>query len=388
MDNKRSYTDFLNNDKFVEWQFLHTEELEQYWKEYIVSHPGDEEAINIAIAKYKAVRFNDNKLPEHIENALFERIKEDTLYQRKRNISVKRYLYIAASVIVIVASTLVLRNKLFIDKDTYDLPVTGLYLPEEDITLVSGSNVVSLNKDTDIKLTNSGDVSLENQDGEKETLSLSKNVMNKLIVPYGKRSTLVLSDGSKMWINSGTEVEFPATFQGSDRTINVKGEIYIEVAKDAAKPFYVNTSGFDVRVYGTKFNVSAYNDDNEKSVVLVQGSVGVNTAQSGSFMLTPSEMLSVKQEKAEKKKVNAQEYYSWKDGILVFNQTSIHDILQKLGKYYNISFDISNKSDLLRHTCTGKLVLSDNIDDVLQSLTVFSSITFTRKDDRIYINKK
>ena len=79
----------------------------------------------------------------------------------------------------------------------------------------------------------------------------------------------------KVWINSGTEVRFPVNMEGKERSIYVDGEIYIEVAKDKERPFYVHTSGFDVRVYGTKFNVTSYKADKEKSVVLVEGSVSV-----------------------------------------------------------------------------------------------------------------
>jgi len=168
-------------------------------------------------------------------------------------------------------------------------------------------------------------------------MSLPENVMHKLMVPSGKRSILQLSDGTRMWLNSGTELDFPSKFGGSTREITVKGEIYIEVA-EGQKPFYVNTSQFRVRVHGTKFNISAYGDE-DNTVVLVEGSVEVVTAGHESTWLSPNEKAAISTGKILKETVNVDEYTGWKDGVLIFDQTPISEVLKKIGRYYNVNFE-------------------------------------------------
>ena len=92
--------------------------------------------------------------------------------------------------------------------------------------------------------------------------------MNRIVVPYGKRSNITLADGSKVWLNSGTQLDFPTTFTGSTREINVNGEIYIEVKENKDIPFIVNTNNMSINVYGTSFNVTAYENNSPNSASL------------------------------------------------------------------------------------------------------------------------
>ena len=100
--------------------------------------------------------------------------------------------------------------------------------------------------------------------------------MNTLVVPRGRRSSLLLADGSRIWVNSGSVLRFPSHFDEKQRLIEAEGEIYIEVVK-AKIPFLVKTDKFTVNVLGTKFNISSYTDEEESTVVLVEGSVNVCT---------------------------------------------------------------------------------------------------------------
>ena len=97
--------------------------------------------------------------------------------------------------------------------------------------------------------------------------------MNQLVVPRGKRSSVELADGSKLWLNSGSRAIYPVVFSKKNREIFIEGEGYLEVSHDASRPFYVVTDAVKVKVLGTKFNISAYKEDNQVSVVLVEGSV-------------------------------------------------------------------------------------------------------------------
>ena len=299
----------------------------------------------------------------------------------------KRYWLAAACLVVLVSSLL-----LFLLNDSSAPSVkTGAFvgqtMPSDDIQLISGKNVLKLSQNVQIALNEEGKVSLVN-DAKKSEIVLSREEMNRLIVPYGKRSTLELSDGTKVWMNSGSELEFPSEFKGNARDITLKGEIYLEVVKAENKPFYVHTSEFSVLVHGTRFNVSAYPDNAERTVVLVEGEVEVITAGQGKEKLAPDEMLTIDSDGVKKQKVDVTGFVCWKDGVLLFNKTPISEVLRKIGRYYNVSFDDHSDELLSSRTCTGKLYLSEDLDEVLMSVAILSKTTYFKRDGIIYIRNQ
>jgi len=189
-----------------------------------------------------------------------------------------------------------------------------------------------------------------------------------------------------VYVNSGSELEFPSAFSGKTREISVKGEIFIEVTKQD-HPFIIHTSQSQITVYGTSFNVSSYADEQSELVVLVNGSVEVKTASS-SLILKPSEMAKIDNGNIQRKQVNVMEYISWKNGYMELNKTPLADLLKKIGRYYNLEFNYDASLNLQEQTCSGKLFLSDNLNDVLES---FSKMTFLDykilKEGVIYIDR-
>lgn len=299
----------------------------------------------------------------------------------------KKHYWIAAACVTaaVISSLLFFRSSPEHSGET--AAYIGQTMPSDDIRLISGANITRLNQNSHISLKEDGQVALINDNRQSEVI-LSKKEMNRLIVPYGKRSTLELSDGTKVWMNSGTELEFPSEFKGATREIHLKGEIYIEVAPMKGKPFYVRTFDFDVQVFGTRFNVSAYPGKAEKTVVLAEGKVEVDIPGKGKSGLLPEEMLRIDDYGMQKEKADVEKYICWKDGILIFHKTPISDVLQKIGRYYNVSFDDFSDDLLSVKTCTGKLHLSDNLDEVLMSVAVLSETIYYKEKGVIYIRNK
>jgi len=211
-----------------------------------------------------------------------------------------------------------------------------------------------------------------------------------LLVPYGKRSFLTLRDGTKVWINSGTEVRFPVNMEGKERSIYVDGEIYIEVAKDKERPFYVHTSGFDVRVYGTKFNVTSYKADEEKSVVLVEGSVSVcskeetKEKEAKEIFLHPDQMYHTTNRGPMITHVNALQYITWKDGIWQFTSESLESIALRLSRYYGVDIHCDEKTAV--KSCTGKLILFDDVDKTLRIIEEIFGVRYETNQNEIIIS--
>lgn len=387
MQTRKNTPDFLNDEKFIAWRLQRTPELNNYWSAYRKEHPEYSGALDAAIEQFKSVRLNENlRMSDEQRSALWERIRTSSREQRRSGRRMLLWqLSAAASVALVLISALYFTTHR--PETQPAAPIVGERFPEENILLHTGHEVVTLAQDAEIVVDNQGQISVADATAPV-VAPASKSKDNKLVVPYGKRATLTLADGTKVWLNSGTELIFPGEFTGPTRDISVSGEIYLEVAKNAERPFRVHTDKLDVRVLGTKFNVSAYADDPQCAVVLVAGKVAVETGGGESVEMAPSQMTTYDPLGGiTRSEVDVEEYISWKDNVLLFQRATIAEILQKIGRYYNVSFNINDKT-LSEQTCTGKLYLASNIDDIMLALTVISNTSYKREDNTVYITQK
>ena len=207
-----------------------------------------------------------------------------------------------------------------------------------------------------------------NKNAKTEDKADEKPVFNQLVVPAGRRSTLTLNDGTKVWINSGSKLVFPAEFDKHKREVFVEGEVFLDVTHDAEKPFIVHTQAIDVKVLGTQFNVSAYADRSDLQVVLVSGEVEIRKDGAAKEILKPNQMLTYHEESHDfaVTVVDVEDYTAWKDGYYVFYSQDLSAVFGKLSKYYNVQFQCDDK--LKKLVCSGKLDLKDDLQDVLKSL--------------------
>lgn len=384
-----SYIDFLKNEKFLLWRFFPTTELDEYWTQFIGSNPKSKDAFQSAIKKSENIRLNDYKLSDNTKEKLYNRINWSVEQKNKKRRKIRNYFSVAAACLAILFVSSYFINNISSLKDIgfKQEAIIGQAFPSEDIQLVIDGNSTVLGQNVEIQLHGNKQASIVHSEATQVQLNLSEVNQNKLIVPYGRRSFLVLDDGSRIWINSGSELEFPSAFYGDTRNIKVKGEIYIEVAHVANKPFYVHTSDFDIKVYGTKFNVSSYDEEEESSVVLVEGKVEVRSGDENTMMLAPNEMFLNSGGVMEKHKVNVDEYVSWKNGYLLLNQTTLAEALGKISKYYNVEFE-DHTTSLGEKTCTGKLFLSNSLDNVMHAVSAISNTDYERDNEKIYITQK
>lgn len=385
--------ELLQNDSFLRWKLLRTPEDQLFWENYVRENPQIEESIKEADRIIKTVRLNNYMLSEREAQSIF--LSVQNRIQRKKKI--KTFCLSLSAVACILLSLLYIDP--FISKDILPAPdiVSGiLTIPEDEkeIRMITGEgNSLVLEQDADIRYDNEGNIIISGESQEITNLKQETEAVqwNKLIVPKGRRSSLTLADGSRIWINSGSIVEFPNIFEGGKREIKLEGEIYIEVAKDQEKPFYVNTADISVRVLGTRFNISSYNissyiEDQHSEVVLVEGQVEI-VAGKESILLAPDQLASVKNEKIEVKNVNVYDYISWKDGVLRFVSEPLGKILKRLSRYYDIP--LSYDSEIENMKCSGKLVLFDDLTDVLMTITNTNPVRFELKTEKeIHISKK
>lgn len=298
----------------------------------------------------------------------------------------------AAAVLLIGVLSLFFINRM--NKENRDIlqqkgeVIVGEALPDEEIYLISAGKKINLTQNSHIGLTEDGKAFVTDSTSSKKELLLPRTELNKLVVPYGKRSNLTLSDGTKIWLNSGTQLDFPTEFKGKTREIYIDGEIFIEVAHNQEVPFIVHAHEMDILVQGTSFNISAYKDDNSKTVVLVEGRVKIKRGSTHIAELLPNEKIDITENNILKETVDVSEYISWRKGVLEFNSTPMSEILRKIGRYYNVQFDGTKDTKLNEQTCTGKLFLSSNLDSVMTSVSMLSSTVYKRENNTIHIIKK
>ena len=215
------------------------------------------------------------------------------------------------------------------------------------------------------------------------------NGFNQMIVPYGKRSYLLLSDGTQVWINSGSRLVYAPQFTGDTREVFLEGEAYFEVAKDASKPFYVRTDAFTINVLGTKFNVKAYKDDMEYTTVLVEGKVSMRVQDqffSKDVILAPNQKLTLMKGQDDFLRSNVDEtgfYTNWIYGYLEFKNAHLNDVLKSIQRYYNIDIELNtgNQSSIV----SGKLDLKSEPDRIMNGLGLLSHTKIIKTDNKYVV---
>lgn len=376
------YSDFLENREFIQWRLERTTQQDDYWSSFIKENPSLVEEFEKAISIFEKLRINEHDFTD--TDLLYQKIQLSISNHRKKKYRIVNYLSVAAVALLLIVGTFLI-NKESMPTTATNEQIIGETHPSEDVLLLVGGDVITLNQNSEVEQVD-GQMTYTDSTDTKKIIKTDDVQMNKLIVPNGKRSSLILADGSKVWINSGTELEFPSKFNNDTRDIYVNGEIYIDVHQSTKQPFIVHTAKFDVEVFGTSFNVSAYDDDDETSVVLVEGSVKLNS-QGNSVKMRPNEMARFRAGSFSKQEIDVSLYTSWIKGVFIFDGTPIAEVLKKVGRYYNISF--SEIQSIPDNKITGKLYLSENIDDVLSSISILTSSEYKREDNIIkLINNK
>lgn len=208
--------------------------------------------------------------------------------------------------------------------------------------------------------------------------TLLQNDIATIIVPVSKDFTIVLSDGTKIWLNSGSKLTFPNNFTGKERIVEIDGEAYFEVAHDAQRPFIVRNSVMDTKVLGTKFLITAYSTDNSRTVSLVEGSVEVSSSISDfNSKLTPGRGVVFDAEKHNFRdvEINIDNVLSRVSGMLVFENESLNTICTALMRKYGIGYTIANKklSEKQFYIRTKKY---DSIETVMELLKMAGGINY------------
>lgn len=195
-------------------------------------------------------------------------------------------------------------------------------------------------------------------------------LQHQIHVPTGQHVEIMLADGSKVWLNSGSTLTFPSKFNGKKRMVELDGEGFFEVKSDKEHPFIVSTSKYQVKAVGTSFNIYDYQDSPQFEAALLNGKVEVttNAKKSSVVILTPNQRAALCQGVLKVKPIENANNYLWRKGILYFNEPLL-EVFDKLQEYYDIEFQIRNSS-LTRKSpyCTGKFCAKDGLEHIIRVL--------------------
>lgn len=201
--------------------------------------------------------------------------------------------------------------------------------------------------------------------------------MQSLYVPAGQRAEITLEDGTKVWLNANTTLTFPNQFSGKTREVSINGEGYFEVVSNKLKPFIVKTEKYDIKVWGTKFNVMAYSGYENFETALFEGSVEVlKPGGSKGTLIQPDQRIFQKNEKLTIAPITDLNHQLWKDGIISFQDESFAELVNKLRLYFDLKIEVKNNK-ILNHQYTGKFRTKDGVEHILKVLQLRNKFNYT-----------
>ena len=199
-------------------------------------------------------------------------------------------------------------------------------------------------------------------------------------VPRGEKSQLLLPDGSKVWLNSESSLSYPSNFMKGNREIKLKGEAYFEVAKLSGKDFTVKTKDFNIRVLGTKFNVTAYEDFKRTETTLLEGKIEIHKGKK-TINVSPGQTYIFKENQFFIKETNAGKSAKWKDEIFDFERITFQEMVVRLERWYDVDIEIKGE-ELKQIVYSGVFKNEETIDQVLNTFQLTMPIQYSRDDFR------
>lgn len=332
---------------------------------------------------------------EHLKKKITKTI--GLLKRRKKRL---RYsLGIAASISIIVTINIFYQNLESSSIQKYVKTTQGVdskKFNKVKLILNDGNDIEIDGENSKIKYSNIGNqIQIGNSKTIKQSLlNNNKIVYNTLVVPYGRRSRIELSDGSIVWLNSGSKLVYPSRFIENNREVYLEGEAAFNVTHNKNRPFRVITDNQKIEVLGTVFNVSNYRDENNLSTVLKSGSVQIIYKGNSIFnfkkklKITPGTLAVYNKGTNEmnSEKVETEKYFSWIEGKMIFHNDNLKFIMKKLARYYNVDIVINNV-DVEKQTFSGALDLKESAEKVINIINETSNFDYSiTNENKIIIN--
>lgn len=342
---------------------------------------------------------NQGSLEKDLAEVMEESVEEKTT-GRIIPIYKRNWFRIAAAavLIIMVGATFFLLNQ-----PTDPQPVTNNQQPIIDIAPGGNKAILTLADNTQIildnaangDLTNQGNVKVIKLDGQLAYNSSGNStevLYNTITTPRGGQYQLILADNSKVWLNAESSLRFPASFVGKERRVELTGEGYFEVAKNASMPFRVHVAGKgEVEVLGTHFNINSYNDESTINTTLLEGKVKITPLKDSrlttqdSRLLTPGQQARLNSDGSIKinSNVDIDEVMAWKNGKFIFQDLDIQSIMRQISKWYNV--DVEFKGTITKELFVGVISRNVNVSEIIKMLEKTGAVKLEIEGKKIIV---
>ena len=395
-----SIEDLIEDKEFKAWILRGVKHDE--WEEFSKEYPEFDEKAQVAKRIILFLHENGNSSQAATIHELWTDIQQynEKAKRQKRFIRFGGYLKYAAVVVFALLLSGVGYYMLRNDEATYHFAENTPEQGSDAKLVLSNGQHIALRKnessirvdDTDdaIKIDNDSIINMAQLDSHNNGQGL-----NEVTIPYGKKSFIELTDGTKVWLNAGSKFAFPTRFTGKKRLVYLTGEAYFEVQHNEKQPFEVNVQGIVVKDLGTRFNISAYNSDKQIETVLLDGEVSLKEASGISLLnreivMTPNHKASFDKSNKTFRIVpepNASQYITWINGWYQFSGQSIDDVFARLERYYNVHF-IYRRPFPSSELIAGKLDLKDSLKQVLTTLSDIVPIDYRISGNQVIVNQR
>lgn len=332
---------------------------------------------------------------------VLNRIKSDTRFKHTHAVAIKFYqrriVQIAATILIFLGAGLIFFNirKTKTTNDIANNNKSSKIVPggNKATLTVSGGKTILLDSAANglLATTSAGEV-IKTQNGQiaykgalhSAELTNATVEWNTLATPRGGEYQLVLPDGTKVWLDAASSISYPVAFTGNSRRVRLTGQGYFEVAKNKEKPFYVDVNHAEVRVLGTHFNISAYEEDPENTTTLLEGSVQI--AKNGKVaLLKPGQQASIAgaSDNIVVSEANIDDVMAWKNGYFIFNDDDIRAIMRKVSRWYNV--DVDYQGDFGSRHFGGTYYRSKGINELLNHLERIGKLHFKVAGRRVTV---
>ena len=391
------YIDYINDPYFMKWIFQPDEATEQYWTDYLLKHPDEENDIKELKDQLSGLKLKNKVLDIREKQNLLRNILESKGKQIGQRSSKQLWTRLARYAAVALLFLLLgnLSTYIFLSESSQKIEISdnnsfdySFRSDSPELWLADGE-IIPLRKNSTIKYAGNKIIT---DDLQLAIPNENKAAYNQLVIPYGSKSRIILSDGTEINMNAGTKLIYPTSFNKSSREVRLLGEAYFKVSKNKHKPFIVKAGQLDIKVLGTRFNVTTYPESEKIETVLEEGSVSVsskyNEQLSEPVILKPNQILTYNKwsKKVEVAQIDPEFYTLWKNGLLKFENADLNDIIVKVERIYDMKI-ILNDPQKGEMKISGKLNLSNNSKDLFDYLSAITQMNFDTINGKNYIMK-
>jgi len=344
-------------------------------EEYLLAAVGD------------AYKIDSDEVAQQKINALIDQDQQATGYVQQTDRITLRSIWPRLSVAAAILILLAVSAIYIIKKNHQEAPVVaevkkakpdiapGTY--KATVTLADGSTV-ALDSASNAIISQQGGIAVKNNNGQLVYDAKSSPVggtgevlYNTVSTAKGQTYPVLLSDNSRVWLNSESSIRFPVSFAPGERKVQITGEVYFEVAHDASKPFIASVNGVDIQVLGTKFNINAYNDEEAIRTTLIEGSVRVSKGGQKKQIKPGQQAQVISNDIKVVDNVDLDKITAWKQGLFAFKGDKLQDVMKDLARWYNIDvvYEGSGTQDV---EITGNIFRNWNLSEVLKILSTLN----------------